>query len=59
MDDASGMADRMLAVLALPDRGESVAQAGRAHVLATYGAARLVHDIDRLYQRLLSRKGVA
>jgi hypothetical protein len=36
-----------------------VALAGRAHVLATYGADRLVHDIDRLYQRLLSRKGAA
>lgn len=59
MDDASGMSTALLHVLSLPDRGRAVALAGRAHVLATYGADRLVHDIDRLYQRLLSRKGAA
>jgi len=58
MDDAEGMAGLVLDVLALPDRGAAVAAAGRAHVRATYGADRLIADIDALYTRLLTAKGL-
>ena len=58
MDDAAMLARRVLDVLAQADRGQRVAEAGRNSVLATYGADRLVADIDGLYQRLLAREGI-
>ncbi|BCS34706.1 glycosyl transferase family 1 [Luteitalea sp. TBR-22] len=59
MDDAAALARTVLDVLAEPSRAALVARAGREHVKATYGAGRLVADIDALYTRLLARKGVA
>lgn len=59
MDDDEALARQALDVLTLPDRGAQVALAGCASVRATYGAERLVADVDRLYTRLLAQKGVA
>jgi glycosyltransferase involved in cell wall biosynthesis len=36
-----------------PERAAAMAARGRQHVLATFGAERLVDDLDRLYRRLL------
>lgn len=54
--DEAGMADAILALLADPDRAARLGEAGRARVIDTYGADRLVRDIDRLYRRLLTER---
>jgi glycosyltransferase involved in cell wall biosynthesis len=58
-EDSRALADAILGVLAKPEEGRRRALLGRAHVLARYGAGRLVADIDGLYRELLSAKGVA
>ena len=58
MDDAPALARQMADVLASADRGATCAAAARRHVFQTYGADRLVSDVDALYTRLLARKGV-
>ncbi len=59
MDDADALAERVMDVLDLPDRGAEVAAAARRAVHDTYGADRLVGDVEALYDRLLRRKGLA
>ena len=59
MDDDRALAQQVLDVLDRPDRGATVAEAARHHVHATYGADRLVNDVDALYARVLARKGLA
>jgi glycosyltransferase involved in cell wall biosynthesis len=59
VDDAAALARAVREVLARPSEADAVARAARAHVMATYGAARLVADIDGLYTRVLARKGAA
>jgi glycosyltransferase involved in cell wall biosynthesis len=59
MDDALGLAEQVLQVLASPEDGASMGREGRRHALGTYGSARLIDDIDRLYGRLLVSKEAA
>jgi len=58
MDDAAALAARVTDVLADPAHVLRITGAARERVLATYGADRLLGDIDRLYTRLLARKGL-
>lgn len=51
--DETALAETIATVLADPASGERVARAGQAHVVETYGAARLVRDVENLYERLL------
>jgi glycosyltransferase involved in cell wall biosynthesis len=59
VDDAAALARALADVVARPAEAARVAHTARAHVLATYGSARLVADVDALYTRLLARRGVA
>jgi glycosyltransferase involved in cell wall biosynthesis len=54
-DDAA-LADRVLQVLARPDLAQQAAESGRSHVRATYGADRLIDDVERMYERLLAAR---
>ena len=58
MDDAVGIADHLLTLLAAPDVRRTMGQHGRATVAATYGADRLVSDIEALYDELIREKRV-
>ncbi len=58
MDDATGVADHILTLLADPGRRHAMGQHGRAKVAATYGARRLVADIETLYEDLVGEKRV-
>lgn len=58
MDDAAGIADATVALLADPARRRALGRAGRAHVLARHGAERLVADVDRVYREELAARRV-
>lgn len=58
MDDAASVATHILTLLAAPERRREMGQHGRATVAATYGADRLVSDIETLYEDLLLEKRV-
>ena len=53
MDDAGAVADHAVALLQDRERAAAMGRAGRARVVATYSADRLVADIEALYTRLL------
>jgi glycosyltransferase involved in cell wall biosynthesis len=52
--DEAGMAAAIIDLLNNPDRAVRLGEAARAHVVETYGAERLVRDIDTLYRQLLA-----
>lgn len=56
MDDAAALAGHILALLAAPDLRERMGRHGRIRVAATYGADRLVSDIESLYEELVHAK---
>lgn len=58
MDDVPALAAQVQAALGLEDAGAAIGRAGQARVRERYGADRLVHDIEGLYERLLAHKGV-
>ena len=51
--DARALADHVVTLLADRDRRRLMGEAGRRSVVARYGVARLVDDIDHLYRELL------
>lgn len=53
VDDAAGLAGHVLRLLAAPDERRVFGDRGRAAVVATYGADRLVTDIEALYEDLI------
>jgi glycosyltransferase involved in cell wall biosynthesis len=53
-DEPPGLAARIASLLDDGERAAAMAARGREHVLATFGIARLVDDLDRLYRRLLA-----
>jgi glycosyltransferase involved in cell wall biosynthesis len=53
MDDAARLADHVVALLSDPAAARAMGQRGRARVRDTYGADRLVRDIETLYTDLL------
>ena len=53
LDDAAMVADHVLALLEDPGRAAVMGRAGSERVVATYGADRLVADIEALYERLM------
>ncbi len=53
MDDDAALAAGVLAVLADRDRAAAMGRHGRARVVATYSAERLVADIEALYTTLV------
>lgn len=57
--DAAALALTIRTILEQPVSARAVAEAGRQSVLETYGAARLVRDVEALYNRLLKQRGVA
>lgn len=59
VNDAQALAEAILHIVANPEQAALIAEAGRAHVMGRYGAARLVGDVDQLYTRVLTRKGAA
>ena len=58
MDDAAGVADHILTLLAAPELRQAMGQRGRAKVAATYDAGRLVSDIETLYEDLIVEKQI-
>ena len=58
VDDAVALAATTDALLDDASQRERLGAAARARVLATYGADRLVADVDRLYRRLLAARGL-
>ncbi len=58
VDDAVALAATTDALLDDASQRERLGTAARARVLATYGADRLVADVDRLYRRLLAARGL-
>jgi glycosyltransferase involved in cell wall biosynthesis len=58
VDDAGALAAAMDTLLADRVERERLGAAARLRVLATYGADRLVADVDQLYRRLLSARGL-
>lgn len=58
MDDAAGVADHILTLLADPGMRHAMGQQGRAKVAVTYDARRLVSDIETLYDDLIREKRV-
>ncbi len=59
MDDDETLARHVLTLLGDREAGRRMGQLGRARVAATYGADRLVADIERLYEELLTEKGIS
>jgi glycosyltransferase involved in cell wall biosynthesis len=57
-DDPAALATSLVALLRDPERRRTLGAAGRARVARSFGAARLVDDVDALYTELLRRKGV-
>lgn len=53
------LADAILDCLQHPAAAQERAQRGRAHVRANHGVSRLLHDMDALYQELLTAARVA
>ncbi len=58
MDDDEALARHVLTLLGDRDTGRRMGQEGRLRVAATYGAGRLVADIEGLYEELLKEKHV-
>lgn len=58
MDDAAGVADHILTLLADAGMRHAMGQQGRAKVAVTYDARRLVSDIETLYDDLIREKRV-
>ncbi len=58
MDDDEALARHVVTLLGDRDTGRRMGQEGRARVAATYGAGRLVADIEALYEELLREKRV-
>ena len=56
MDDDEAVARHVLTLLDDRDRAAAMGRNGRARVVATYSADRLVADIEALYDRLLREK---
>jgi glycosyltransferase involved in cell wall biosynthesis len=56
MDDAAAVADHTLTLLRDRERAAAMGREGRARVVATYSADRLVADIEALYMQLLDRR---
>lgn len=56
MDDAAGIAGHILTLLADPGMRHAMGVRGRTKVAATYDAARLVTDIEALYEDLVREK---
>jgi len=54
MDDADGVAAATVALLRDPARRRAMGVAGRQRVLARHGAARLVADVERVYEAELA-----
>ena len=59
MDDDAALARHVVTLLGDRALGQRMGQQGRAIVAATYGADRLVADIERLYEELLTEKGIS
>jgi glycosyltransferase involved in cell wall biosynthesis len=57
--DASALAALIADLLALPERGQGLAQNGQRDVLARFGRDRLIADMDCLYQAVLAEKGIS
>lgn len=58
MDAAADIAAHIATLLADPARRHVMGRRGRAHVAATYGADRLVHDVQEVYEDVLREKGI-
>lgn len=56
--DIKGLAEKMLALAIDPDTARAMGARGRERMRDRYGVDRLVRDMDRLYTRLLERKGL-
>lgn len=56
MDDDAGLARHVVTLLGDRALGQRMGQQGRATVATTYGADRLVADIEGLYEELLTEK---
>ena len=56
--DAAALARAVVDLLEHPARAAALGAAAQVSVLARFGSARLVRDIDRLYQRLLAERGI-
>jgi glycosyltransferase involved in cell wall biosynthesis len=56
--DVAGIARAILALLDDPARAARLGAAARTAVLARFGSARLVADLDALYRGLLAERGV-
>jgi glycosyltransferase involved in cell wall biosynthesis len=54
--DAGAVAAALRLLLADPERRQAMGAAGRKHVAGTYGAERLLADVDRLYTGLIDEK---
>jgi glycosyltransferase involved in cell wall biosynthesis len=52
--DATAVAAHVTDLLRAPERRAALGRAGRVRVMATYGADRLVTDIEALYESLLA-----
>jgi len=59
MDDDAALAGHVAKLLGDRESGRRMGQAGRTRVAATYGAGRLVADIEALYEELLNERRVA
>ncbi len=57
-EDALDLAKAVQRLLDDPDRCAAFGAAGRARALSTFSVERLVADIDGLYRRLLSERGI-
>jgi glycosyltransferase involved in cell wall biosynthesis len=55
-DDPSALGDALVALAADADRRRTMGLAGRRHVRDRYDAGRLVRDVERLYEDLLSAR---
>jgi glycosyltransferase involved in cell wall biosynthesis len=51
--EVDGLADRLAALAADPERRAAMGAAGRKRVLRRYAVERLVDDVDRLYRTLV------
>jgi glycosyltransferase involved in cell wall biosynthesis len=58
MDDDDTLARHVVTLLADREAGRRMGQEGRRRVATTYGSARLVSDIETLYEELLGEKRV-
>lgn len=59
MDDDEALAGHVLNLVRNPARAAEMGRRGREHVSATYGADRLVRDVEALYEELLRERGIS